>query len=260
MRTTEMTDDPRLPFGSNTSIEGCTEECVVIYSASPGVVALLSLCYGLLSIAAVGGNALVIWAVFGSRRMRKSTTNFYIANLALADITIGLFCIPFQFQAALLQRWDLPWFMCGFCPFIQVLSVNVSIFTLTAIAVDRHKAIVNPLSGVKSSASRARTIIATIWSFAGALALPMAMALGVTESPVGLPEELTKPFCSNVGLSTGAMMAYRHALVAVQYVCPLAVISVAYARVGMRLYWSETPGTAQRRRDAHMLRHKKKVK
>jgi leucokinin receptor len=50
-----------------------------------------------------------------------------------------------QFQAALLQRWNLPHFMCAFCPFVQVLSVNVSVFTLTAIAVDRHRAILYPL-------------------------------------------------------------------------------------------------------------------
>lgn len=51
----------------------------------------------------------------------------------------------FQFQAALLQRWTLPDFMCAFCPFVQAVSVNVSVFTLTAIAIDRHRAIINPL-------------------------------------------------------------------------------------------------------------------
>jgi len=50
----------------------------------------------------------------------QSVTNFFIANLALADVIIGLFAIPFQFQAALLQRWNLPDFMCPFCPFFQV--------------------------------------------------------------------------------------------------------------------------------------------
>lgn len=55
------------------------------------------------------------------------------------------FFLIFQFQAALLQRWNLPTVMCPFCPFVQVLSVNVSIFTLTAIAIDRHRAILSPL-------------------------------------------------------------------------------------------------------------------
>jgi len=53
--------------------------------------------------------------------------------------------VTIKFQAALLQRWNLPALMCPFCPFVQVLSVNVSIFTLTAIAVDRHSAILSPL-------------------------------------------------------------------------------------------------------------------
>ena len=61
----------------------------------------------------------------------------WIANLACSDIVIAIFCIPFQFYAALLQRWDLPEFMCKFCPFTQNFSVNVSIFTLVAIAKDR---------------------------------------------------------------------------------------------------------------------------
>ena len=67
----------------------------------------------------------------------QTVTNMYITNLAFADVTIALFAIPFQFHAALLQRWDLPAFMCQFCPTVQILSVNISIFTLVAISLDR---------------------------------------------------------------------------------------------------------------------------
>ena len=56
----------------------------------------------------------------------QTVTNFYIANLALSDVILAMFCIPFQFRAALVQRWDLPSFMCQFCPFIQILSVSIS--------------------------------------------------------------------------------------------------------------------------------------
>ena len=95
------------------------------------------------------GNALVIYMVVWSRRMR-TITNFFIANLALADFVIGMFYIPFHFQAALLQRWNLPYFMCALCPFFQNVSVNTSIFTLVAIAQDRYGAIVHPLRGKSS--------------------------------------------------------------------------------------------------------------
>ncbi len=46
----------------------------------------------------------MIYVVFVSRRMR-TVTNMYIANLAIADVTIAVFAIPFQFHAALLQRY-----------------------------------------------------------------------------------------------------------------------------------------------------------
>ena len=36
------------------------------------------------------------------------------------DIALHLVTIVFQFQAALLQRWNLPSFLCPFCPFFQV--------------------------------------------------------------------------------------------------------------------------------------------
>lgn len=107
-----------------------------LYDVPPSVVILLSFFYGLISLMAFIGNALVIYVVVVAPRMR-TVTNFYIANLAIADVTIALFAIPFQFHAALLQRWDLPEFMCQFCPTVQILSVNVSIFTLVAISMDR---------------------------------------------------------------------------------------------------------------------------
>jgi leucokinin receptor len=98
----------------------------------------------------------------------------------MADVIIGMFSIPFQFQAAVLQRWDLPKFMCPFCPFVQTLSVNVSIFTLTAIAIDRHKAILNPLRA-RSSKHASKIIIAIIWFVAFLLAAPISYALRVVD-------------------------------------------------------------------------------
>ena len=117
--------------------EGEWEESGNLYEVPVSVVVLLSVFYGLISLTAFLGNSLVIYVVIVSRRMRN-VTNFYIANLAFADVTIALFAIPFQFHAALLQRWDLPEFMCQFCPTVQLLSVNVSIFTLVAISMDRY--------------------------------------------------------------------------------------------------------------------------
>ena len=107
-----------------------------IYKVPISLIVILSVFYGFIILVALIGNILVIYVVFVSPRMR-TVTNFYIANLAFADVTIAMFNIPFQFHAAVVQRWDLPVFMCKFCPTIGVFSVNSSIFTLVAIALDR---------------------------------------------------------------------------------------------------------------------------
>ena len=112
------------------------EDSIDIYEIPNSLVIVLSILYGAIILTALLGNSLVIYVVIVSPRMR-TVTNFYIANLAFADVTIAMFAFPFQFHAALMQRWDLPEFMCKFCPTVGVLSVNISIFTLVALALDR---------------------------------------------------------------------------------------------------------------------------
>lgn len=66
-----------------------------IYEVPVGIIVLLSIFYGSISIIAVIGNSLVIWIVATTRQM-QTVTNLFIANLALADVVIGMFVIPFQ--------------------------------------------------------------------------------------------------------------------------------------------------------------------
>ncbi|KAK7084132.1 Olfactory receptor [Halocaridina rubra] len=228
----------------------------ILYVVPTGIVVLLSIFYGSISLVAVVGNALVMWIVATSRKMH-SVTNYFIANLALADIIIGLFAIPFQFQAALLQRWNLPEFMCAFCPFFQTVSVNVSIFTLTAIAVDRYRAIVFPLNP-RPSKFRSKVVIASIWLFSTTLAVPNAIALRV-KIVVDDATQKEKPFCTADGIDPVVMWTYSHVMVGLQYFLPLGIISFAYIRMGWELWGAQTPGNAEDARDAHVLRNKKKV-
>ncbi|XP_039965034.1 RYamide receptor-like [Bactrocera tryoni] len=233
-----------------------------LYSAPTGIVVLLSIFYGTISILAVIGNSLVIWVVVTTRQMR-TVTNMYIANLAFADVVIGLFCIPFQFQAALLQRWNLPWFMCGFCPFIQALTVNVSVFTLTAIAIDRHRAIINPLRA-RPTKWVSKLILIGIWLAAFLFATPCAIAFRVEVEHEryrenGIIFNVTRPFCMNKNLTEKQLQTYRYTLVFMQYFVPFCVISFVYIQMAVKLWGTRAPGNAQDTRDITLLRNKKKV-
>ena len=111
---------------------------ITFYQPSKEVIIMLSVLYGSLSLVTVLSNSMVIYIYMSSSRPMQPILDYLIANLALADLIIGLICIPFSFQAALLQSWNhLPDFLCWVLPFVENMSLNVSIFCLTAIAIDR---------------------------------------------------------------------------------------------------------------------------
>lgn len=59
------------------------------------------------------GNLLVILVVLVSRRL-KTITNFFLANLAVADFCIGIFCVYQNLSVYLIKRWvtDDSWRVC----------------------------------------------------------------------------------------------------------------------------------------------------
>jgi hypothetical protein len=60
---------------------------------SAPVAVLLILAYGLVFLIGVVGNSFVVAVVARSPRM-KTPTNFFIVNLALADLLVLVLCLP----------------------------------------------------------------------------------------------------------------------------------------------------------------------
>ncbi len=56
---------------------------------------LLSVLYGSMSIICIFGNSLILYFVIRHKKF-KFVTNYFICNLAIADIIIGVFVSPFQ--------------------------------------------------------------------------------------------------------------------------------------------------------------------
>ena len=88
----------------------------------------------------VYGNFLVLLIVRTTKSL-QNINNLLVANLAIADIILSTVCTPFKFHAALMQRWDLPEFLCKLCPFVENVCVNLQILNLCLIAKDRYEKI-----------------------------------------------------------------------------------------------------------------------
>jgi len=229
-----------------------------LFDIPPWLVVTLIAIYTTITLTAIVGNGAIIFVVCRSRRL-WSVTNYFIANLAGADIAIAVLAIPFQFQAALLQKWLLPHFMCQLCPTVQVLSLNVSIFTLVAIALDRHRAVIHPLS-TRTSKCRTNTYLIVIWMASITLAVPTFMAYEVRYVLDGSPSGDTKAQCQMRGWSVDFWRVYTQFMVAAQYVIPLMVITWAYVTMGLKLtHVDKTIAQGARSNSEEVERNRKRV-
>ncbi|MCL4147726.1 UNVERIFIED_CONTAM: hypothetical protein GTU68_060181 [Idotea baltica] len=96
-------------------------------------------------VVAVVGNLLVVYVVWGTSKLR-TVTNYFIVNLAVGDLFMAIFCVPFSFLSTLiLQYWPFGFHLCIIVNYLQAVSVFVSAYTLVAISMDRYLAIIYPL-------------------------------------------------------------------------------------------------------------------
>ncbi|KAH9495310.1 Tachykinin-like peptides receptor 99D [Bulinus truncatus] len=87
-------------------------------------------------IIAAGGNVIVVWIVLAHKRMR-TVTNYFLVNLAIADVLISIFNVLFHFTFNMYQNWFFGLEYCKFALFIAQCTISVSVLTFMAIAIDR---------------------------------------------------------------------------------------------------------------------------
>jgi hypothetical protein len=62
----------------------------------------------------------------------------YLINLSAADISMAVFSVPFNYTDAMYGYWRFPLFLCPLTRFTSICTICVSIFTLTAIGIERY--------------------------------------------------------------------------------------------------------------------------
>lgn len=104
---------------------------------------IFSIFYIIIFFMGMYGNFLVCFVVLRNKTM-QTVTNFFITNLALADMLLCLFCITLTPTYSILRKWIFGEFLCHSVAFLQCFCVYLSTLTLTSIAVDRFFVIVYP--------------------------------------------------------------------------------------------------------------------
>lgn len=74
--------------------------------------------YTIIFLLAVIGNSLVILTLVQHQRMR-TITNVFLLNLAVADLMLGVLCMPFTLIGTILRDFVFGEVMCKLLPYLQ---------------------------------------------------------------------------------------------------------------------------------------------
>lgn len=198
------------------------------------------------------GNSFVCWAVWKRLRMR-TVMNYFLVNLAIADLAFTLICLPFDLPV---QENSCVWpyfeALCKALFPLQTMCAYASVFTLTAIGFSRYRAIVHPLKTQMGLAATKRIIIA-IWIASFALVLPYVLVLKVNPTTSHCAESWPEPkqIYSRV---------YSFAIFFTQYALPLTVVFGSYLKICHELRTNGTPKADGRAQPAHALDAEKVLK
>ncbi|XP_034463125.1 cholecystokinin receptor-like [Hippoglossus hippoglossus] len=121
------------------------------------------LLYVLIFLLSVFGNLLIIVVLMLNKRMR-TVTNSFLLSLAVSDLMMAIFCMPFTLIPNILEDFIFGASMCKTVTYFMGISVSISTFSLVAIAIERYSAICNPLKSRSwQTRSHAYRVIAATW-------------------------------------------------------------------------------------------------
>ncbi|CAH1793439.1 unnamed protein product [Owenia fusiformis] len=186
------------------------------------------------------GNSVVVFVVWKNARMR-TTTNYYIVNLAISDILVTLCCTWVHLVDDLSEGWVLGAFFCKINTFAQVLTLVSSILTLTLIACDRFFGIVFAMKA-HTTERRASVFICLVWLLSIGVASPLLIYRQQKERQWKNHLEIWCDDIWPVGLTFRPRTIYYTFVAVVLYFFPVIVMTIAYSVIIWRLSSSRVPG------------------
>uniref|UniRef100_A0A665WAJ6 Neuropeptide Y receptor type 2 n=1 Tax=Echeneis naucrates TaxID=173247 RepID=A0A665WAJ6_ECHNA len=215
-----------------------------------GVQVILILAYSIIILFGVIGNSLVIYVVYKFKNLH-TVTNFFIVNLAVADLLVNTLCLPFTLVYTLYDEWKFGQVLCFMLPCAQGLAVHVSTITLNIIALDRHRSIIYHME-TKMSKDMCTVVIAITWAVSALLASPLAIFREYGTFDLS-PDKSIQVCTEKWPESSINGSFYSISMLLVQYGLPLAINSIAYIRIWNKL---KTHMALGGRNDRHQRRKK----
>ena len=216
----------------NTTIEGndSVSRQIQVIPSPAALNVFWIVVFSFTALISIIGNVLVILVFqirFVQPKQCQTSLKPYLVNLAVADLIMAIFCMPFTYIDAI-SFWIFPAAMCPLVVFLQVLSVSGNVFTNVAIGINRFRAIVYPFKPlIKKRVSF--WIIACIWI----LSLLMSSAqLFVSRAT----DHNGTVHCQELWPTPSAARTYTLLIFTCIYAFPLLLLIVTYTAITITLW------------------------
>nr|XP_057941628.1 cholecystokinin receptor-like isoform X1 [Doryrhamphus excisus] len=192
------------------------------------------LLYTLIFLISVFGNLLIITVLILNKRMR-TVTNSFLLSLALSDLMMAIFCMPFTLIPNILEDFIFGAAMCKTVTYFMGLSVSISTFSLVAIAIERYSAICNPLkSRAWQTQSHAYRVIAATWVLSLLIMIPYPVFSIIKTFPK--TNDTVGHMCRLHWPSQQAEQTWYVLLLFILFFIPGVVMAVAYGLISRELF------------------------
>ncbi|XP_060739356.1 trace amine-associated receptor 13c-like [Tachysurus vachellii] len=191
-------------------------------SVSPAVYILLYVCSAAVVLLTVCGNMLVIISVLHFKQLH-TPTNMLLLSLAVSDFLVGVFVMLLVFIWFIESCWI---FGRDFCICFMLTGgplMNLSIYNIALISVDRYFALSNPFLYTNTISIRTMCIVVyCIWCVSLAYNIALFYFTGALTGSVMCPGECYIFFLNDVWTVIDLIYSF---------IFPLSVIIILYTRV-----------------------------
>ena len=220
------------PFNTTPTYKNnsCSSE-IQLYIFEPWVEAAFISLYVILFVVGVGGNLVVLYVILANKHM-WTTVNIYLVNLAASDMSMCFVAPlnapvrPFTLLRKRLVHGEEV--LCKLISSLVTVDVFMSTFTLTAIAVDRYRAVFYPFSVQTNTLTKTVVIILCIDLFSTVITLPYGAILKLTQDDHGTLH------CGTEWTDEMRLVYFSFATT-VQFVIPFAIVVFCYTRIMIKL-------------------------
>ena len=171
-------------------------------------------------ILAIVGNIFICLAIRTKKNL-QTLTNYYVFNLAVADLAFGLTGMPMILVTSFAGKWILGDALCQISGLLITLFCLVSIWSLTLISINRYIA-VGRASSYKHIFRKKRVLVSIglVWLFAILMAFPPLVGWSRI-----IPGD---NFCTIDGRKH---LSYAATIIVLAYFAPLVIMAALYTKI-----------------------------